>query len=86
MVIPILDSAPFTYAVSGDENTVKFIVRLSRFTSHWQVVDHLKPQVLTIEALHPISFTAEPTDVLERVNERNADCIGKFRLVNGQHL
>jgi hypothetical protein len=86
LVLPTLRSAPFIYEVSQTDNTVTFLARIPRFSSQWQIVDYPKSQVLAIEAVRIVSFTPEATDLLAQVNDHNADCIGKFTLVNQEDL
>jgi hypothetical protein len=86
LVIPTLTSAPFTYEIIGSGKTVTFDFKVPQFTSHWAVVDHTKPQILSIEACNLVSFAPEYTDVLQRVNALNEECIGKFCLVNQDRL
>jgi hypothetical protein len=63
LLLPTLRSAPFTYEVGENGNTVTFLARIPRFSTQWQVVDYPKSQVLSIEAGHIVSFTPEATDI-----------------------
>jgi hypothetical protein len=86
LVLPVLETAPFTYEITGNGKTITFDVKLPRFTSQWRVVDHTTSQVLSIEAVNLVSFAAEGAVILAEANELNQQCAGKFSLVSQEHL
>jgi hypothetical protein len=86
LVLPVLKHAPFLSKVSDNGTAVLFVFKVSRFTSHWTVVDHTKSQVLTIEAKNIVTFPPDDTDILKLLNGRLEQCIGKFWLADQKHL
>jgi hypothetical protein len=86
LVIPVLEAAPFSYELTGSGKSITFDVKLPRFSSYWRVVDHTQSQVLSIEGVNLVSFAADDPDILARANELNQQCVGKFSLVDQEHL
>ena len=86
VVLPILESASFAHDIIGGGNTVKFDFNVPLHSFHWRIVDHTKPQVLSIEVGDLVSIAPDTHGILERVNERTEDCFGKFSLVNMETL
>ena len=68
VVLPILESASFAYDIIGGGNTVKFDSNVPPHGIHWRIVDHTKPQVLSIEAVDLVSIAPDTPGILERVN------------------
>ena len=86
LVLPILESASFTYDIIEGGSTVKFDFNVPLHSSHWRIVDHTKPQVLSIEVVDLVSIAPDTPGVLERVNDHTEGCFGKFSLVNMESL
>jgi hypothetical protein len=86
LVVPILESASFAYDIIEGGNTVKFDSNVPLHSIHWRIVDHTKPQVLSIEVVDLVSIAPDTPGILERVNTHTEDCFGKFSLVNMESL
>ena len=51
VVVPILEAASFNDNIIGGGNTVMFDSKVPPHSIHWRIVDHTKPQVLSIYVL-----------------------------------
>ena len=84
LVLPILRyTAPSITDICEMGDIVTFTHKSLQLTSQWQVVDYPKSCVLSIEALHIVSYAQDTPGIYERASERNDNSFGKFILVPG---
>jgi hypothetical protein len=86
LVIPVLASMPVTMQRSGNSSLIRFGWKIYQATYIWRVVDHAKQQVLALETGNIASVAVDDTDILQQINAVNDTCIGKFSIVDQEHL
>jgi hypothetical protein len=84
LVLPILRyAAPSIADICEKGDIVTFTHKSLQLTSHWRVVDYTKSTVLSIEALHIVSYAPDAPGIYEQASERNDNSFGKFIPVPG---
>lgn len=86
LVLPALKSIYFKQYPFSKETIIVFEYTISQHTIYWKVIDYPKQQLLAIESSCLAMVPSGASSVLERLNEINELCVGKFRLVDQNRI
>jgi hypothetical protein len=86
LVLPALKSVHIRHYPFRKETIIVFEYTTSQHTIYWKVIDYPKQQLLAIESSCLATVPSGASSVLERLNEINELCVGKFMLVDQNRI